>query len=1250
MRKKLLTLLLAFIIGINVAHSSVLIDGWYVNLNSSDLTASITYKDITQVSRYIYKYTSPYEGNLVVPSRFIYNEKEYIVTEIGGHAFDNCSELTSIELPYTITTISYSAFSNCTKLTTISLPESVITIGSEAFKNCTNLKNITFPDSLRKIEGSNAFADCPNIENVYIGEGLEYIGESAFYLSNLSDPQNQSAKVHIKSLDQWLKIKFESRLSNPLRAGGTLICNGEPLSNMNITGELDSIHAYSFYGSSLQRVYIKCKDLYIGEYAFALNRQLQHVEIEGTVQSITDYAFVSCSNLNRVIFRDKVENTGNIVFYDCHQLWHIIFSKGIGEMHGKLCEYNWSPSDSRDVLINQKYPLSISEDKYSSYFGVFQPKYYDNQIDGYIISGENRDTLLMYFGNDKDIVIPSSVRYVGHHICSPVDTIYSITIPEKVTLIEQTAFSNLPMLKRVLYDAKNASLQGIFTYDDQYDLQFQVFDNTLDSFIITENVKVIPSYLCYGLSNVQLINIPCSVDSIGAYAFYGCNVSRNCGKTIYNNEELKLCEELDTSIIPQWVRDTIIVQKGEVGWSDYKGLYVQYAYTELYDSIINTIVVKTGHKDFVQLPDTILCHRGAEICDSKGHCQVFESSGVLTCTYENIYGCDSIVFRNVIVKQDTTYLPDTLICMGESIFDGKEPQPFYESGVYNYTYINSEGCDSVISRNIYVVQHVVTPTINVKSAFDTPNSGSITISKNTSGTPASFAYFTVNGIKHNCSSDNIGNGYSVNNLAEGTYRMVFYSILDCDSMVKNITIDQYGLRINGMYYLLDDLYHTATLTYRGTSYGDYSGEYSGNITIPKTITFEGKDYQVTGIKSYAFEGCNNIKSITMESETPISMYNSGLSSNCIIYVPYGSLNAYKSASGWRNYTIHVINPSHVTTTTGTTSATIILGNTNEAQHIASCGMEGGEEKFAGNMIEYIGLEPNSEYANVLLFIKTKEGDLDNTTVSFTTTALELTTKPSKAVSSNTAILLAETNMSDAEVSCGFEWKRNDAPADMAGTKVFCPVASGQMAGRLKNLKDDVYYKYRAFYQSGAGNMYYGDWQYIFTGDNAVEFDPILYTYGATVVRENEATISGYALAGSEDFTEQGFEYWAESRVNVQEDNVQGTKVAPRRMPAALNEHFFVQASGIALRAILTNLDAGTVYKYRVYGKAGDQYYYGSEQTFTTQGEYKGDDTEAIEDVQIDNTQSTKAQKILHNGQIYILRGEKVYTVTGQEVR
>lgn len=441
----------------------------------------------------------------------------------------------------------------------------------------------------------------------------------------------------------------------------------------------------------------------------------------------------------------------------------------------------------------------------------------------------------------------------------------------------------------------------------------------------------------------------------------------------------------------------------------------------------------------------------------------------------------------------------------------------------------------------------------------------------------------------------------------------------------------------------------------------------------------------------------------------ISSYTfSDISSDAIVYVPNDVVNSYKKATYWKDMNIQPVmnSRSEASSTSVLISIINMIWEVNNS-HTVSIGIEGGET-FTGNTLEYIGLEPNNTYSDIPIVLTANTGETETVNVSFTTNALELTTKPSKPVSSTTAILLAETNMSDAEVSCGFEYKRNDAPADMDGTKVFCPVASGQMAGRLKNLKDDVYYKYRAFYQSAAGNMYYGDWQYIFTGDVAVEFDPILYTYGATVVRENEATISGYALAGSEDFTEQGFEYWAESRANSGAN-------APRRMAAAIGEHKFAQASGIALRATLTNLDAGTIYRYRVYGKVGDQYYYGSEQTFTTTGTYtpptymitfvNWDGTElqaspveentlpvytgatperpederytysfngwtptiviasadatytatytatpksqGIEDVLSDQVQCTK---VIRNGQILILRGDKTYTTDGRLVR
>ena len=401
-----------------------------------------------------------------------------------------------------------------------------------------------------------------------------------------------------------------------------------------------------------------------------------------------------------------------------------------------------------------------------------------------------------------------------------------------------------------------------------------------------------------------------------------------------------------------------------------------------------------------------------------------------------------------------------------------------------------------------------------------------------------------------------------------------------------------------------------------------------SVTIPGTLY---------SIRDEVFRLCTNLVNVYVKSKTPVTIYGYPFeytNDNLVIHVPFGATEAYKSTKGWRSLNIQ----AWVQYSANTRSTSTVLQFDAEDVELQSCCIEGGEPQ-EGNILEYIGLEPASEYNDIPVILTSNTGETETITVSFSTTALALTTQPSKPVSSTTAILMANTNMSDAEVYCGFEWKRNDAPADMDGTKVYCPVANGQMVGRLTNLKDDVYYKYRAFYQSAVGNTYYGDWQYIFTGDNAVGFEPIIYTYEATGVTENEATLKGYAIAGAEDFAEQGFEYWAESRVSH-------TNNTPARMPAALGEHHTVTATGIIMHVTLTDLDEGTIYKYRTYAMIGGQTVYGSEMSFTTKGEYTG--TEALD--QISQEPKANSQKLLKDGQVFIIRGDKTYTLTGQEVK
>lgn len=410
--------------------------------------------------------------------------------------------------------------------------------------------------------------------------------------------------------------------------------------------------------------------------------------------------------------------------------------------------------------------------------------------------------------------------------------------------------------------------------------------------------------------------------------------------------------------------------------------------------------------------------------------------------------------------------------------------------------------------------------------------------------------------------------------------------------------------------------------------GSYAFAYQVGRSAVKKIVLPRS---VIAIQEVAFADCYQLQDVYIHAITPPTITSHPFSNSVIIHVPFGGYyNAYKSAEYWKDLNIQ---SPEITHKIGISSTACSMSFDVENVVLASVGIEGGET-FDGNILEQTGLDPNTEYSDQHIVLTAYTGETETINVSFTTTALELTTQQSQPVSSNTAILLAETNIAEIETSCGFEWKRTNAPDDMEGTLVYCPVANGVMAGRLKGLKDDVYYKYRAFYQSAAGNMYYGNWQYIFTGDATVEFDPIIYTYPATSVKENEATLKGYALAGSEDFSEQGFEYWAESRAYK----------APRST-AAIGEHHTVTASGISMKATLTDLDAGTVYRYRSYAKIGSKLLYGSEMTLTTQGEYH--DPQAIEDIQ---TEAPKATKVLMDGQIYILRGDKAYTITGQLTR
>ena len=137
------------------------------------------------------------------------------------------------------------------------------------------------------------------------------------------------------------------------------------------------------------------------------------------------------------------------------------------------------------------------------------------------------------------------------------------------------------------------------------------------------------------------------------------------------------------------------------------------------------------------------------------------------------------------------------------------------------------------------------------------------------------------------------------------------------------------IEVDGIYYaLLNDVDKTVVMTFKGRNAYEYMGEYSGDVVIPSTITYRNETYSVVSIGRRTFEDCNELVSVTipssvkttdysaffynnalnaivMESATPPTIYESsfyGVDRSVPIYVPAGSVDTYKSAPFWNEFT------------------------------------------------------------------------------------------------------------------------------------------------------------------------------------------------------------------------------------------------------------------------------------------------------------------------------------------------------------
>lgn len=305
------------------------------------------------------------------------------------------------------------------------------------------------------------------------------------------------------------------------------------------------------------------------------------------------------------------------------------------------------------------------------------------------------------------------------------------------------------------------------------------------------------------------------------------------------------------------------------------------------------------------------------------------------------------------------------------------------------------------------------------------------------------------------------------------------------------------------------------------------------------------------------------------------------------YVKYADGNIYtgKSENSWTSS----VQPDMTKVSVGPTSYCYKGGVYLDGAHVKArwFSIDNVENSDDSLVVKRQDLEPETSYV-LRYVVYTKEGDkkfISNAT-KVTLPAPTLETQQAKAISETAVMLSANTNLETTVTRAGFEWRRYDAPDELPSNKVTCAVIDNQLMGSLRNLKSEIYYKYRPYYTTAAGKSYYGDWIAFIAGDAYVYFEPVTRTYAVGEITENTAQVSGAVVAGTDNITEQGFEYWKSIALQTR---------------AIGSDVKTVKASGQMMTATLSGLEPGTQYSYRVYAKTANGTTYGAEQQFTTGG-------------------------------------------------
>ena len=848
-------------------------------------------------------------------------------TEIGAGAFSGFTHISEVELPENLTTIGYSAFTN-SSLTKVTIPSGVTSIGKDAFKFGTRDRRYTVvmdgttPPTLGSFAFSKTYLNniyvpaeaynyyvqaWPDYSDYIVYNGINYKVTLIDATDKIIIPCNNSDEVTKNDI----KISATTTMFGCATSSGDL--SNEYLGDVIFYSSVKNIRNKAFSGASISSLTFAEGLETIGEYSFSkIGKQnssgVTSIDLPKSLKSISRNAFDSVELDRLTINGDSGVILGNSIFSNKCSINNLIFSN-VETIPERLCAisnytgrfYNVEIKNTNSSITNisasaftQNVLKRVSID--NANIGDYAFEKNSNLVSVFIKSGTIGKSSFINCSGITSCTIGSGVTSIGGSAFARCYRLRSVTIPNSVTSIGGSAFYDCSRLKSCTIGS------GVTSIGDE---AFS-WCSSLTSINIPSGVTSIGMSAFNGCSSLTSITIPSGVTSIGDEAFSCCSslTSIDIPSNVLSigKEAFHECSNLSKITIRRTTPPTlgsgafdgsyclIYVPANSYelyinaeNWSNYKsriyydGITNYKALLKDGDSSNNSKIVPCDSSSALTSSDTSDFHTTNGIAII-GDCVTTIGSGAFQYNYEIVKISDSVTTIESNAFQDL------------KVFEGgKNITTIGDSG---FTY-----CSSLTSIAIPKIERIGNYAFYGCDGLTSVQLGDSLIS---------IGDYAFSGCSKAFTSLELKNGVRVGN----------YAFANCGTLTS-ATIDTNSIG-SGVFKKCTVL-NSINIGSSTTTISDYmfSECYSiRSVTIPDSVTSIGYNafYNCTSLTSCtigsgvtsigsAFGYSKELTSITINAVTPPTLREGAFYGidNYIIYVPSGSLEAYKSASEWSGY-------------------------------------------------------------------------------------------------------------------------------------------------------------------------------------------------------------------------------------------------------------------------------------------------------------------------------------------------------------